>query len=93
MRSTATGALATAARWRSAIRGPLLSLPGGQRVRGDYDRHAFSYVVPAGVADAGSQVFMLLVNEDTLHLWRDEASARRRAAPAEVWRRCPGQMS
>ena len=30
------------------IRGPEIVTPGGKQTRGDYTRHSFSYVIPAG---------------------------------------------
>jgi hypothetical protein len=69
-----------------AISGDDITTPAGTRTRGDYSRHAFSYQVPAGETPAGAAISMLLVNEDTVHLWTGEASAA--AAEAEVWHRC-----
>ena len=42
------------------IRGPEITTPGGKQARGDYTRHSFSYVVPAGEAGAGETVSIIL---------------------------------
>ena len=33
---------------RMSIRGPTMVTPGGQQISGNYSRHYFSYVIPAG---------------------------------------------
>jgi hypothetical protein len=63
------------------ISGPNIRTPGGNQITGNYDRHGFSYVVPAGEEHAGIQVVMVLLNEETVHLTRG-------SAPPETWRRC-----
>ena len=70
---------------RMSIRGPDIVTPGGKAMRGDYSRHFFSYVVPAGEADAGATISITLLSEYLAH-------ARAGAdAPVQVWRRCqPG---
>ena len=37
--------------------------PGRNQTRGDYTRHCFSYVVPAGEAGAGESVSIILFSE------------------------------
>jgi hypothetical protein len=66
-----------------AIQGPSILTPGGNRIEGNYTRHAFAYVVPASEAGAGSQIDMLLLNEETIQLTR-----KGQASPPEIWRRC-----
>lgn len=70
---------------RMTIRGPAIVTPGGQRANGDYTRHSFSYVIPAGEAGAGATVSIQLLSEHLAH-------ARQGAeAPIQEWRRCqPG---
>jgi hypothetical protein len=70
------------------IRGPEIITPGGSRVHGDYSRHAFSYVVPAGEAGAGETVSMILRNEFLVHLRQGAADA-----PWQEWRRCTARVS
>ena len=48
---------------RMKIRGPEIVTPGGNQTRGDYTRHSFSYVVPAGEAGAGENVSIILLSE------------------------------
>src|SRR5258708_37906801 len=40
---------------RMKIHGPEIVTPGGNQTRGDYTRHSFSYVIPAGDAAAGAK--------------------------------------
>jgi hypothetical protein len=70
---------------RMSIHGPEIVTPGGNKINGDYDRHFFSYVVPAGEADAGAKVSITLLSEYLAH-------ARVGADPTvHEWRRCqPG---
>ena len=70
---------------RMTIRGPAIVTPGGQQTHGDYTRHSFSYVIPAGEAGAGATVAIQLLGEYLAH-------ARQGAdAPVQEWRRCkPG---
>ena len=41
---------------RLAIEGPQIVTPGGTKMEGDYDRHAFYYKVPAGEAQSGRDI-------------------------------------
>ena len=63
------------------IIGPTIEYGPGVSLSGDYDRHGFRYVVPAGEPGAGSEVLMDLQGEHLLHV-------RRGAGPVEEWRRC-----
>src|SRR5260370_32997674 len=49
---------------RMKIRGPGIVTPGGNQTRGDYTRHSFSYVIPAGEAGPGENVPLILLSED-----------------------------
>lgn len=70
------------------INGPDIVTSRGFRGQGAYSRHGFSY------AESGWTIAMTLVNEDTVHLQRQQgASAPPPAAPVEVWRRCLGPVS
>lgn len=55
--------------------------PGGAKTSGDYSRHAFSYVAPAGDPAPGTTISMRLLNEETMQL-------KPAAADVETWRRC-----
>jgi hypothetical protein len=70
---------------RMSIRGPAIVTPGGQETSGNYTRHFFSYVIPAGEAGAGATVEIQLLNEYLAH-------ARQGDDPTvQEWRRCqPG---
>lgn len=63
------------------ISGPNIRTPGGNQTTGNYDRHGFSYVVPANEEGAGTQIVMVLLNEEMVRLTRGSS------AP-ETWRRC-----
>jgi hypothetical protein len=72
---------------RMSIRGPAIVTPGGQQTSGNYDRHFFSYVVPAGETGAGATVEIQLLSEEL-------ARERQGGDPAErEWRRCPAGTS
>ena len=69
---------------RMTIRGPAVSTPGGHQISGDYSRHFFSYVVPAGEPGSGEKVEITLMSEYLAH-------GRQGEAPTRVWNRCqPG---
>ncbi len=72
---------------RLTIDGPAIVTPAGTTTRGDYSRHYFSYVVPAGEDGAGRTVEMRLLNEDTMQMRAGPA------APVETWRRCTPAVS
>ena len=63
------------------IEGPAIVTPGGTSMTGDYDRHGFRYVVPAGEKGAGKTVNMILLGEYDLDVTVGED-------PTERWRRC-----
>jgi hypothetical protein len=70
-----------------AIQGPDIVTPVGTRTKGNYDRHAFSYEVPAKDPGAGETINMILVDEDTIYL-RSGAAPGFGPGEAEVWNRC-----
>ena len=62
------------------IEGPRIVTPGGTSATGAYTRHAFAYVVPADEQSPGSEVRLVLLNEETVRMV---------AGPGpEIWRRC-----
>jgi hypothetical protein len=69
---------------RMRIRGPEIVTPGGNQTRGEYTRHSFSYVVPAGEAGAGDNVSIVLLSEYLAHARQGSDTA-----PVQVWNRCP----
>jgi hypothetical protein len=70
------------------IRGPEIVTPSGKQTRGDYTRHSFSYVVPAGEEGAGETVSIILRNELLAHSRQGKADA-----PWQEWRRCTAKVS
>lgn len=67
-----------------SIDGPNITTPAGSMITGDYDRHAFAYVIPDSEPDAGASVRMRMVDENTINLVVGSDAA----APVETWRRC-----
>lgn len=76
---------------RFTIRGPAIVTPGGASLQGNYERHFFSYAIPAPEPRAGETVFMNLMGEYLVHLrvGRDSSSA----GPVEEWKRCAPSIS
>ena len=72
-----------------SIRGPQIITPGGSKMRGDYDRHGFAYVVPKGEEGAGEKVLMVQQDNNTIHAWR----ASSEPGKSEIWRRCDPRTS
>ena len=64
-----------------SIAGPRIITPAGTQTTGDYRRHAFSYVVPAGEPGAGQTIVMRLLNEEEVRVFVEDAAPR-------IWRRC-----
>src|SRR5258707_14429574 len=48
---------------RMSIRGEKITTPGGKQILGNYSRHAFDYVVPAGENGSGDSVNIILRGE------------------------------
>lgn len=67
---------------RVMINGPSIVTPGGTRMQGNYDRHGFTYVVPAGEAGAGTTIEMRLLGEHAMQSRSGGSSA------IEDWQRC-----
>ena len=65
------------------IDGATIVTPAGTRLQGTYERHYYSYTVPAQEPGAGQDIFMTLVDENTIHL----VHGKERAG-VEVWKRC-----
>jgi hypothetical protein len=71
---------------RLSISGPQITTPGGAKITGDYDRHHFSYVVPASEPGAGATVTMILLSELQMRL-------RPPTGDEQLWRRCGKPVS
>lgn len=65
------------------IDGPSITTPGGTKMKGDYDRHSFTYVVPPKEPSAGKKVYMSLVSEEEMDLHLGSPVAK-----PERWKRC-----
>jgi hypothetical protein len=71
---------------RLSIAGPDIVTPSGTRMKGDYDRHHFNYVVPASEPGAGGTVAMILQGELQMQL-------KPPAGEDQTWRRCGKPIS
>lgn len=71
-----------------SIQGAAITTPGGNKLQGNYTRHAFDYVVPAGEKGAGEAVSILLRGE-YLAVSRQGSPD----APLKQWRRCKATTS
>ncbi|MBT6095932.1 MAG: hypothetical protein HOH04_13695 [Rhodospirillaceae bacterium] len=70
------------------IDGPKIVTPGGKEIAGEYDRHGFKYVAPAGDVDAGATVVMRQAHDELMHL---QSSAK--PGDTQEWIRCNRQIS
>ena len=71
---------------RITINGPDITTPSGAQLKGDYDRHHFSYVVPPSEPGAGATVAMVLLSEIQMRL-------RPPTGEEQTWRRCGKPIS
>ena len=78
---------------RLEITGPTIVTPGGNRIQGDYGRHYFTYIVPAGEEGAGRTVDMDQLGEYDMRLWPTGRPADPAAGGAQHWKRCAPEMS
>ncbi len=72
-----------------SIEGERFVTPGGKHMTGDYDRHAFSYTVPAGEPGAGSVISMSQLDEEHIDVRPDGGAD----STAKVWKRCAAPTS
>jgi hypothetical protein len=73
---------------RMSIRAETITTPGGKRILGNYSRHAFDYVVPAGENGSGEVVSIILLGEYLAHSRQGPAEG-----PVREWRRCRDGIS
>ena len=73
---------------RMSILGEKITTPGGNRINGNYSRHAFDYVVPAGESGSGEIVNIILRSEYLAISRQGPADG-----PATEWRRCKETIS
>lgn len=78
---------------RLSISGPEIVTPGGAKMSGEYGRHDFRYVVPAGEAGAGNTVEMDLLSDDDMQLWPNGRTSQPQAGGAQMWKRCAAPVS
>jgi hypothetical protein len=71
---------------RLTINGPEIVTPAGTKTKGDYDRHHFSYLVPAREPGAGAPVAMVLQGEHQMTL-------KPPTGDNQIWRRCGKPVS
>ncbi len=69
------------------IEGPKIRTYGGTDMQGDYNRHGFSYTVPASEPEAGTEISMVLRGEELVHLFRKPKGGGASSEP-ESWQRC-----
>jgi hypothetical protein len=73
---------------RMSIRAEKITIPSGKQIQGNYSRHAFDYVIPAGENGSGDVVSIIL---------RGEYLALSRQGPADAplreWHRCKEGIS
>lgn len=67
---------------RLTINGPDIVTPAGQQLKGDYDRHHFSYVEPG----SSGMISMALISEIRMRL-------KPPAGDEQLWRRCGKPVS
>lgn len=72
-----------------SIQGARIVTPGGNELRGKYDRHGFEYVVPQGEPGAGDRVTMAQLNDNVIHLWRRPGGTDE----PQIWHRCDQKTS
>jgi hypothetical protein len=73
---------------RMSIRAEKITTPGGKQIEGNYSRHAFDYVIPAGENGSGDVVNIVLRGE-YLALSRQGSVD----APLREWHRCKEGIS
>lgn len=83
---------------RFSIDGPNFTTPGGNKIQGDYERYAYSYVIPKSEAGAGLTVSMVFIDDDTLNvtLGKPKDAPMKGVSPGgpmEVWHRCRGGIT
>lgn len=69
------------------IQGPQAIIPSGKRIEGNYDRHNFDYVVPAGDLDAGTQIIANQINDNTIRV-ANSGQTQQNPDAHEIWTRC-----
>lgn len=76
-----------------SIHGSDIVTPGGARIKGDYSRHAYAYVVPAGEPGTGNTISMTLLSEDYVQVSAPHPVMATPTGQGEIWHRCGKQIS
>jgi hypothetical protein len=71
-----------------SIQGSSIVTPSGNTITGNYDRHAFSYVVPDLKPNAGVMVAMRQLNQMTINVTQETAPGSGTTSPVQIWKRC-----
>jgi hypothetical protein len=75
---------------RMSIDGPLVTTPGGVRMRGEYDRGSLVYAMPGLEPGSELRVSLTLLDEERLKMAINRADAK--DARPEIWHRCGPPM-
>ena len=67
------------------ISGPQIRIPSGAQITGEYGRHSFRYIGPAGDPEEAQDVRMQLWSEEDLRIQRVVDGVMQ---PVEQWKRC-----
>lgn len=67
------------------IDGATITIPSGATITGEYNRHGFRYVGPAGDPEEGQEIVMRQLSEEHMVLTRTIGGEQ---GPAEDWHRC-----
>ncbi len=70
---------------RIEIEGPKITTSSKATITGNYGRHTFAYVAPSGDPDAGAEVFLEQLSEETMNTYR---TVDGKTSGPELWRRC-----
>jgi hypothetical protein len=68
------------------IHGPEIITPSKVTMQGQYNRHQFAYVAPAGDDDAGTQIFLELLSEEEMNHYSVGKDGK--LGEPILWRRC-----
>lgn len=68
------------------IQGSKIITWGGRETTGENSRHGFRYKAPEGDPEAGTDVDMVLRDENTVEIARPDRGSR--SGEPELWRRC-----
>ncbi len=69
------------------IEGSLIITPSGKKIEGTFDRHSFSYTIPAGEPHTGEKGDFIVQHDDLAHFTRSGSSQ------IEEWEPCPSPTS